>query len=319
MIESVISQTYPKWELCIADGGSKESYVRDILEKYAQKDNRIKIKFLRENKGIAGNSNEALFMAEGEFIALLDHDDILPPYALFEIVKAINENEDADFIYSDEDNISEYGSRLDPHFKPDWSPDTLRSCNYITHISVFKRDLLKKIGYFREGYEGSQDYDLILRATEVASHILHIPKILYHWRISNTSVAKNPEVKLYAFESAKKALLEHLKRVGLKGRVEDGPSLGLYRIRYKIENNPKVSIIIPNKDHIKELRSCITSILTKSTYKNYEIIIVENGSKDKKTFDYYKELSKYGIIRVITWTEPFNYSAINNFATMSLK
>lgn len=315
MIESVIAQTYPKWELCIADGGSKEVHIRDVLKEYAQKDSRIKVKFLDENKGIAGNSNEALSMAEGEFVALLDHEDVLPPYALFEIVKTINKNEDADFIYSDEDMItSDGGTRIDPHFKPDWSPDMLRSFNYITHLSVFRKDLLEKVGYFREGYEGSQDYDLILRATERARRIIHIPKVLYHWRLSNTSVAGNAYVKLYAYESAKKALCDHLARTGLKGKVENGPFQGYYRIIYKLEDNPMVSIIIPNRDHLNELKRCITSILNKSTYNNYEIIIVENGSKDENTFEYYKELSRYKIVRIITWAEPFYYSTVNNFA-----
>ena len=315
MVESVLNQTYPNWEICVTDGGSKEAHVREVLEEYAKKESRIKVKFLDENKGIAGNSNEALSMAEGEFVALLDHDDVLPPHALFEIVKAVNKNENADFIYSDEDMITEDGgTRLDPHFKPDWSPDMLRSYNYITHLSVFRRDLLEKAGCFRKGYEGSQDYDLILRATELAGRIVHIPKVLYHWRMSDTSAAGNPDVKLYAHESAKKALHDHLLRTELKGEVKDGPSLGYYRIAYKLEDNPKVFIIIPNRDHLNELRRCITSILDKSTYKNYEIIIVENGSRNRKTFDYYKELSMYGIVRIITWAGPFNYSAVNNFA-----
>jgi Predicted glycosyltransferases len=317
MIESVLSQTYSNWELCIADGASKEKHVKEILDSYAKKDNRIKLKYLTENKGIAGNSNEALSLATGEYVALLDHDDTLAPFALFEIVKAINENTTTDFIYSDEDKISEDGTkRLDPHFKPDWSPDTLRSHNYITHLSVVKKELLNEVGWFREGYDGSQDYDLILRCTEKANKIVHIPKILYHWRMHDNSTAQNPNSKLYAFDAAKKALQDHLDRVGLKGKVRDGVSLGSYKIDYDISYHHKVSIIIPNKDHKEDLEKCITSIINKSTYKNYEIIIVENNSKEKKTFEYYEYLqNKYNSIVLLEWKDKFNYSAVNNFAS----
>lgn len=320
MIESVRNQTYGNWELCIADGGSNER-VRNILRQYALEDNRIKIKLLGENKGIAGNSNEALSLATGEYIALLDHDDMLPPFALFEVVKTINENPDADFIYSDEDKISKDGKkRFDPHFKPDWSPYSLRSYNYITHLSVFKNDLIKQVGGFREGYDGSQDYDLILRASERAKKIVHIPKVLYHWRISENSTALNPKAKLYAYEAAKKALNDHLKRLNIKGYVEDGLFLGSYRVRYILDNSPLVSIIITNKDKVELLKECIDSIVYKSTYSNYEIIICENNSEEKKTFEYYDELiSHYNNIRIVKWDKPFNYAAANNFAVKYAK
>ncbi len=314
MIESVITQTYAKWELCIADGNSKEQDVSELLQIYAEKDNRIKIKLLQENKGIVGNSNEALSASSGDFVTFLDHDDKLSPFALYEIVNAVNKNPDSDFIYSDEDILSFNGKkRLKPHFKPDWSPDTLRSYNYITHLTVIRRALLYKIGWFRDGFDGSQDYDLILRAAEHAKKIIHIPKILYHWRESEGSAAGNPFAKLYAYDAAKKALSEHLLRIGLKGEVHNSPLWGIYIIKYEIIENPKVSIIIPNNNHTETLRKCIDSILDKSEYKNYEIIIIENNSDEKEIFDYYKEISRLNNVKIVTWDNLFNYSAINNF------
>jgi len=321
MIDSVINQTYSNWELCIADGNSSKKHVKEILDNYARKDERIKVKFLTENKGIAGNSNEAISLSTGDYIALLDHDDTLAPFALFEIVKTINENTTTDFIYSDEDIISENGTtRFNPHFKPDWSPDTLRSYNYITHLSVIKKELLNEVGWFREGYDGSQDYDLILRCTEKASEIVHIPKILYHWGMSDNSVTKNPNSKLYAYDAAKKALKDHLDRIGMKGKVSDGPFLGSYKIEYDMIGNYKISIIIPNKDHKEDLERCINSILTKSTYKNYEIIIVENHSKEEDVFKYYEYLqNRFENIVLLEWKDAFNYSAVNNFAAKYAK
>jgi GT2 family glycosyltransferase len=314
MVGSVLRQTYPNWELCIADGSSKFSQ-RETLGEYSRKDNRIKIKLLDRNKGIAGNSNEAVSMATGDYIALLDHDDKLPPFALFAVVKAVNENLNADFLYSDEDKITKKGDqRLDPNFKPDWSPDMLRSYNYICHLSVFKKSLLDKTGYFRDGYEGSQDYDLILRATEKAECIFHIPSVLYHWRISNNSVSRNRSAKMYAYESAKRALREHLLRVGLEGDIRDGLSLGSYKIMYNLVTRPRISIIIPNKDQVGYLRRCITSIIDKTSYKDYEIVIIENNSQEQDIFDYYNYISKSGNIKVIEWNNPFNYAALNNFA-----
>ena len=315
MIESVINQTYTNWELCLADGTSKETYIRKTLEAYAKKDNRIKVKFLSENKGIAKNSNEALSLATGNFVGLLDNGDTLAPFALFEIVKVINENPDVNFIYSDEDKISRNGKkRFEPHFKPDWSPDTLRSYNYITHFTVIKQELLDEIGWFREGYDGSENYDLILRVAETAKKIIHIPKILYHHRVSQNSVAGDPYAKLYAYKSATKALDDHIKRVDLKGTVEDGLFLSSYKINYTIDTVPMISIIIPNKDHTEDLEKCVKSILHKSTYRNFEIIIVENSSSEERTFKLYDELKKLNNIKLIEWNNPFNYSAVNNYA-----
>lgn len=313
MIESVTNQTYSNWELCLADGGSKEE-TKNLLDKYSKENKKIKVTYLEQNKGISGNTNAAIEIAEGDYIALLDHDDLLTPDALYEVVKAINIYDQPDFIYTDEDKIDETGKHLfDPHFKSDYAPDTLRSYNYITHFAVFSKSLLDKIGYFNSECDGSQDYDIILRATEQANKVIHIPKILYHWRTHMNSVALNPESKRYAYEAAKVALKNHLERIGLQGKVEDGQFLGSYKINYDIVDTPMVSIIIPNKDHKEDLEKCINSILKKSMYKNLEIIIVENNSETEEIKEYYQSLERYSRIKVVKWEGTFNYSAINNF------
>ena len=316
MIQSVTEQTYANWELCLADGSDNEHRnVKSEVLNLAKKDKRIKYKKLKENKGISENTNECIEMATGDYIVLFDHDDILHPSALFEVMKAICE-QDADFIYTDENTFSE---RIEdaycPHYKPDYSPDTLRSYNYICHLTVFKKDLLKKTGGgFRKEFDGSQDYDMVLRLTEVAEHIVHIPKILYYWRAHKNSVALNISAKPYTLTAAKRALTEHLERVGLKGEVCDARIPSTYQIQYEIQGKPLISIIIPNKDHIEDLDKCIQSIEKKSTYKNVEIIIVENNSTETETKEYYKKIQrKYKNIRVVTWREGFNYSKINNF------
>lgn len=313
LLESITEQTYENWELCLADGSpEKAEYLEDLIQPLGDK---IKYKLLSENKGISGNSNEALKLATGDFIALLDHDDIIPKFALYEIVKTINENPDVDFIYTDEDKILEENEkRISPHFKQDYAIDTLRSYNYICHFSIFKKELMDKLGGFNSEFDGSQDYDLILRATEQAKHIVHIPKILYNWRISSTSVASGAAAKPYAYEAAKRAILASIERHGIQGaKVEDSRIIGLYKVTYPVKGEPKISIIIPNKDHKKDLKRCIKSIL-KSTYKNYEIIIVENNSKEKNIFKYYKKLEKNPNIKIEKCEMSiFNYSKLNNF------
>lgn len=277
LINSIKKQTYNNWELCIADGSEEE---QDYIKKAIKDDSRIKYKKLSENKGIAQNSNEALKMVTGEYIALLDHDDTLAPFALYEIVKVINTNNDVEFIYSDEDKILDQNKkRIDPNFKPDFSIDTLLSYNYICHFSVFKKELIEEVGGFRKGYEGSQDYDLILRAVEKTDKIIHIPKILYHWRINEKSVAYDPKVKEYAYENGKKAIEDYLKRNNLKGSVEYGNILGTYHVNYEIENKPKISIITTNIRK-QDVRKKIDSLTLKTTYENYEIIIVQNKCND---------------------------------------
>lgn len=312
LIDSIINQTYKNWELCLSDGSDEK---KDYVERLVNVDERIKYKFLNANKGISENSNEALKLATGDYIALLDHDDILPAFSLFEVVKTINTDKEAEFIYTDEDKLlEEKENRMGPHFKQDYAPDTFMSYNYICHFSIFKKNLMERIGGFRKEFDGSQDYDIIFRATEQANRIIHIPKILYHWRINENSVALSAEAKPYAYEAAKKAIKAHLNRIGLNANVEDTRIIGLYKVNYEIVGTPKVSIIILNKDHKKDLKRCIDSILEKTTYENYEIIIVENNSKTKEIFKYYKELEKNEKIEIVEYKEQgFNYSILNNF------
>lgn len=315
LVDCLINQTYSNWELCLADGSPQKD---TSLEKIYKKDNRIKYKFLGENKGIAGNTNECIKMATGNFIALFDHDDLLPVFSLYEVVKCINENPEVEFIYSDEDKITTLDKpRFNPHFKPDFSLDFLRANNYICHFSVFKRELMDKLEGERSKYDGAQDFDIILRMTENVKdlkNIVHIPKVLYHWRVHPNSTAQaDTQAKPYAFEAGIPAIQDHLERVGLKGTVEHGASLGTYRIKYEFEGNPKVSIIIPNKDEKETLEKCLNAILQKTTYNNYEIIIVENNSETDEIFEYYKELEKNKKINVVTYKgNGFNYSALIN-------
>ena len=314
LINCMKEQTYKNWELCLADGSPTQN---DNLKKYYEKEERVKYNFLNENKGIAGNTNEAIKMAEGEYIALLDHDDVLSPYALYEIVKCINKHPDVEFMYSDEDKIDEKGNRYDAYFKSDFAPDTLRSQNYICHFSVFKKELMDKLEGFRPDYDGAQDYDIILRMSEITdeSKIKHIPRILYHWRVHKNSTAKlNSNAKNYAFIAGKKAIEDHLKRLGLQGTVSQGELEGIYRVDYNVIGNPKVSIVIPNKDGKEILKVCIDSIIEKTTYSNYEIVIVENNSETEEIFEYYKELEKNEKIKVVKYPiKGFNYSSIINY------
>jgi O-antigen biosynthesis protein len=312
MIESVRAQTYGNWELCLADASTKE-YVRPVLEKAAASDPRIKIAFLESNGGIVGNSNAAAAMTTGGFIGLLDHDDTLAPFAFFDIVAALNDQPDADFLYSDEDKLDTHGGRVEPNFKPDWSPETLRSRNYICHLTVIKRDLFEKLGGFRAGFDGSQDYDLVLRASEQARQIVHVPRVLYHWRMHAASTAFAKSTKNYAYDAGKRAVAEHLTRLAIDASVHDGPILGTYQVVYHLRSQPLVSIVIPNKDQAALLSRCMES-LAKSSYANYEVVIVENGSQLPETHAYYRELAKQPHVRIVEWSRPFNYAAVNNFA-----
>ena len=301
LIKCMMDQTYSNWELCLADGSPKQN---DNLKKYYEQDKRIKYKYLDGNLGIAGNSNAAIGMATGDYIALLDHDDVLADYALYEIVYNLNKFPNAEFLYSDEDKIDENGNRYDAYFKPDIAPDTLRCQNYICHFSVFKKELMEKLGGFRENYDGAQDYDIFLRMLEITDpkNISHVPKILYHWRVHNESTAKlNSNAKNYAFEAGKKAIEDHIKRVGLEGTVSKGCIDGIYRIDYKVIGEPRVSIVIPNKDGKDILEVCINSIFEKSTYKNFEIVITENNSETNEIFDYYKTLLKNDKIKIVNY------------------
>jgi GT2 family glycosyltransferase len=312
LLRSVRDQTYQNWELCIADGGSDDLRVREILKAWVQTDPRIKVRYLEENRGIAENSNAALSLATGEFVSFIDHDDTLAPFALHEIVGAVNRYPDADIVYSDEDKIDgTTGQRCDPHFKPAWSPDLLRACNYITHMVVIRRRLLDQVGGFRAGFEGSQDYDLILRTTELARRIVHVPHVLYHWRMHAESMAENCEAKLYAYESARKALREHLDRCKTPGSVRNSKVLGYYHTTYEPPRRPLVSLIIPNRDQIDVLRRCLYSLWL-TDYQHFEIVIVENGSRDPRTHAYYSQLAQVPNVSIVEFSGDFNYSTVTN-------
>ena len=324
MIDSVQAQTYRKWELCLADGSDDaHPEVGRICQEYMQNDSRIKYKKIEKNLGISGNTNVCFGMATGEYIGLFDHDDLLHPSVLYEYMKAICE-QDADYIYCDE--VTFEGNSIDNmltiHFKPDFSIDNLRANNYICHFSVFSEKLLEETGLFRSEFDGSQDHDMILRLTSRAKKIVHVPKILYYWRSHPQSVAADINAKTYAIDAAKRAVLAHLKSCGLEGTVESTRAFPtIFRIKYKLKAKPMISIIIPNKDHRDDLKRCVDSILNKSTYENYEILIVENNSTETETFAYYKMLENQPKVRVITYEAEggFNYSKINNFAAKQAK
>ena len=315
MIQSVQAQTYSNWELCLADGSDDEHpHVGKIVHQLAKKDPRIRYQKLEKNLGISGNTNVCIDMAQGDFISLFDHDDLLHPAALYEKMQVICQ-QDADFIYTDENTFHNTpADAFCPHFKPDYAPDTLRANNYICHFTSFKKSLLDTVGKFRPECDGSQDFDMVLRLTEKAEKIVHIPKILYYWRAHANSVAENVGAKPYVITAAKKAIHDHLDRVGLKGEVLDSAVPSMYRLRYEIDGTPLVSIIIPNYEHRDELKTCLDSIYAKTTYPNFEVIIVENNSSSEEIFQYYDEIqAKWSNLKVVVWDSHFNYSAINNF------
>ena len=318
MILSVKEQTYPHWELCIVNASRGEDGMEQVLGRYAGGDERIRVKNLEENLGIAGNTNEALVMARGEFVGLLDHDDLLAPQALFRIAEALTADPQADAVYTDEDKVTtDLSEHFQPHFKPDFNLDLLRSNNYITHFFVVRTRLAREAGGFRREFDGAQDYDFIFRCTEEAKKVLHVPEVLYHWRTHKASTADNPASKMYAFEAGKRAIEAHLARCGQEGTVSLRKDLGFYRVEYPVQGEPLVSILIPNRDQKETLEKCLNSIWEKSTYKNYEILIVENNSSSPEIFDYYREIEKRPGVRILTWKEGFNYSAINNFGEKS--
>lgn len=313
MMESVLFQTYPYLELCIADGSGTDDSVENVVKEYQKKDPRVRYRRLEKNEGIAGNTNAAIEMASGDYLALFDHDDLLSPNALFEVASAI-EKEKADVIYTDEDKVtSDLKEHFQPHFKPDFNPDLLCANNYICHLLVVKRSLALKLGGQDPAYDGAQDYDFIFRCTENAEKIVHVAKILYHWRVHQASTADNPSSKLYAFDAGKRAIEAHLARIGAKAEVSHTKDLGFYRVKYQLQGNPMVSIVIPNKDEKETLKKCLESIWKKTSYPNYEIILVENNSTTQEIRDYYKELDGKKRVRVVYWDKEFNYSAINNF------
>ena len=314
LIESVRRQSYENWQLCLADG-SPDDKAKEFLEKHYGREKRIVYQKLEENGGISVNTNAAAELAKGEYLMFCDHDDTLEPDALYEIVKAINDT-DADVIYTDEDKVSMDGQHyFDPNFKPDFNLFRLRENNYICHIFVVRKSLTGETGMLRSEFDGAQDFDFILRCCEKAKKITHIPRVLYHWRCHMDSTAADPSSKAYAYEAGRKAIREHYQRMGIDAKVDMTERPGWYRSHIKIQGNPMVSIIIPNKDHTDDLELCLFSMSRKSTYRNYEVLIVENNSEKEETFEYYKKLpERYPKVRVLTWEKEFNYSAINNFA-----
>ena len=321
-IDSVINQSYSHWELCVADDNSPNSRVREVLTEYAEQDARIRTVFRTENGHISRATNSALEIVKGEFVALLDHDDELSTDALYCVVKALNDNPEAKIIYSDEDKIDEHGRRYEPHFKCDWNRDLLYSQNYISHLGVYDTSLLRDIGGFRTGVEGSQDYDLLLRSVaRVKDHqIIHIPHVLYHWRAIEGSTALEAGEKSYTTKAGIKALKNYFAETGQQVRVEEGMVANTYRVRWPIPKpEPLVSLLIPTRDGYEILKQCVDSILAKTIYRNYEIIILDNQTSCEKTLGYFRSFDNHDKVRVLAYDQPFNYSAINNYGVKHAK
>ncbi len=317
MIDSVRAQTYEKWELCLADGSDGEhGYVGEICQGYCAGDKRIVYRKLEKNEGISGNTNECYRMSTGQYVALFDHDDILHPSVLFAYMKAICE-QDADYIYCDEATF--HNGNIDRmitlHFKPDYAIDNLRANNYICHFSAFSRELLEGTELFRSEFDGSQDHDMILRLTTRARKVVHVPQLLYYWRSHKASVASDISAKLYCIESARGAIADHLRSCGMEHfEITSTRAFEtIFRIQYQLTGYPKVSIVIANKDHAADLSRCVSSILDRSTYDNYEIIVVENNSASEEIREYYEEIGKHPKVRIVAYEGGFNYSKINNF------
>jgi GT2 family glycosyltransferase/SAM-dependent methyltransferase len=309
-VESVRNQVYPRWELCLVNDGSTVPHVRAILDEYVAGEPRVRVEHLPANQGIAVASARGLRLATGDFVALLDHDDELPPEALFEVIARLNEDPDLDLIYTDEDKVGADGQRVEPFFKPDWSPDLLLSMNYITHLSVFRRRLLEEIGGFRPGFDGSQDYDLLLRFSERARRIAHIPKILYHWRKAPGSAAASTVAKPFAYEAARRAIEDAVRRRGQEAEVVCVLP-GIYSVRYKLRGTPLVSIIIPTRDRWSLLRECLRSIEERTRYPRYEIIVLDNDSTETEALEGFNAIADRW--RVYACPGAFNFSALNNF------
>ena len=318
-LDSVLAQSYKNFEICLADDASTSAETKAVLKEY-EKNKKIKIVYRKKNGHISKATNSALKLAKGEFVALMDNDDVIPTDALYEVVKVLNQDKKIDMIYTDEDKLDEEGNRCYPNFKPDYAPDTFMSVNYISHLGVLRRAIINKIGGFREGFEGAQDYDLYLRFFEQTDRIYHIPKILYHWRMTEGSTAKNISKKDYALERGKKALEDALKRRKIKGKVSIAKNCPYYIVDYAVTGNPKATIIIPTRDHADITENCLKSVFEKTTYKNYEVIVVNNGSEEKATFELFdKYQKKYKNFRVLDANFEFNYSRLNNYAVKETK
>ncbi len=314
-LDSVLAQNYPHWELCIADDASTDSSISEIIKSYMQQDSRIKAVFRPDNGDICAALNSALTLATGEFIVLLGQDDLIPTHALYHVAVEINRYPDVQLIYSDEDKINEFGHRVDPHFKSDWNPDLFYSLNIFSHLGVYRTELVHKVGGFRLGYEGAQDYDLVLRCIKSidADGIRHIPRILYHWRAHTASTALSHANKDYASLAGYRALQNYFSESLIKVNTTD--VLGTYRVRYPLPDKlPLVSLIIPTRDQVDVLRKCIESLQNKTAYPNFEVLVLDNQSQDPTALAYLASLSQDSRFKVISYNAPFNYSAINNYA-----
>lgn len=314
-IASVQRQTYSSWQLCIANDASTNTVVADVLDRYARADRRISVIHRTENGHISAASNSALSLARGDFVALLDQDDELAPDALLKVVSAINKNPGSYLIYSDEDKIDERGNRFDPHFKPGWNPELLLGQNYISHLGVYRADRVQDIGGFREGFEGSQDHDLVLRFTSGldAGQIVHIPEVLYHWRAVEGSTAMGSGEKAYTSAAGLRAVTDAV--AGIPGaRAVAGQLPNTYRIKYALPGQPpRVSLLIPTRDGVDILKPCVDALLKRTDYPNFEVLILDNQSSCSETLAYMEEVSADTRVKVLRWDHPFNYSAINNF------
>jgi len=314
LVESVLAQTYENWQLCFHDDRSPSEETIEKLEEISKSDKRIKVSFGQKNQNISGATNDAIKNADGEYIAFLDHDDTITPNALASYVNKLNENPKIDFFYSDEDKINQDGSFCEPYFKQDFSPDLLRSNNYICHFVMVSKALGDKVGWLRLGFEGAQDHDFVFRATEQANEIYHHPEVLYHWRKVEGSTALSHGEKGYAKRVGLKSVKEHLKRIGANATASNGLWPGSYKINYHIDESKKITIIIPFKDDIETLKVCINSIISKTEYDNYELLLISNNSKEEKTIKYLDKISdQFDFIRYVEYNVPFNYSKINNY------
>lgn len=316
-LDSVLAQHYPYWQLCVADDASTDPEVRGVLEDYAQRDARIQVCFRTENGHICATSNSALELAKGEWVAFLDQDDLLAPQAFFAVVQALQANRDAGLVYTDEDKMDAEGERYDPHFKSQWNPDLLLAQNYISHLGVYRTGLVKEVGGFREGYEGSQDHDLVLRVTArlQPEQIIHIPRVLYHWRAGEGSTALSSSEKDYTTQAGLAAVKDYLAQEAPGAEVEEGTYPNTYRVIWPLpEPLPLVSLLVPTRDRVEILRPCVDAILERTDYPNFELLILDNQSSCKETLDYMQAASERDQrVRVLHWNKPFNYSAINNF------
>ena len=319
MADSILAQTYARWELILSDGSGEDSPVRELLDEMELQDERIRVIRNRGPLSISANTNTAAGAAKGDYLVFVDHDDVILPNALYEFAAALEKHPDAKLVYSDEDKMTADGHKFfQPHFKPDYNEHLLCTVNYICHLLAVRMEEAKKAGpvLFREEFDGAQDYDFVLRVTERLrpEEICHVPKILYHWRAHESSTAEDPQSKRYAFEAGRRALQEHYDRLGIRARVQDGEYPGLYRTFFLRDEDPLVTVMIPNKDHVPDLKRCLDSVLNHDGYTQLEILILENNSEEEETFRYYEQLVREEPrIRILEWKGPFNFSAINNF------